>query len=131
MLGKGCMCILHVRESQIEMVFKLRWFYFNIFDFLQWCNMHLSGTVLQILKVDLFLALVVCGTILPFDDEQWQQARSSRTARRSLVVNNKYTYKQSVLRQPLCFHFQYSINYTRHSALYYKVAFVLDQFAKP
>ena len=93
--------------------------------------MHSSETVLQILNVDLFLALVVCGTILSFDAGQWQQAQSSRTARRSLVVNNEYTYKQSVLRQPLCFHFQYSINYTRHSTLHYKVAFVLDEFAQP
>ena len=93
--------------------------------------MHSAGTVLQILNFDLFQALVVCGTILSYDAGQWQQAHSSRTARRLLVANNEYTYKQSVLRQPLCFHFRFSINYMRHSTLYYKIAFVLDEFAQP
>ena len=92
MLEKG-VCILHARESQIETVFKLQRFYLHFFFiFLQWCNMPSSGTVLQILNFDLFLALVVCATILSFDAEQWQQAQSSQTAEQSLVVNNKYTY---------------------------------------
>ena len=47
-------------------------------------------------------------------------------------ANNQYTDNYCVPRQPFCFSLsvQYSINYMRYSTLYYKIDFVLDDFAQ-
>ena len=47
-------------------------------------------------------------------------------------VNNQYTYNRSVPTQPFCYSLsvQYTINYMRHSTLYYKRGFVLNDFAQ-
>ena len=47
-------------------------------------------------------------------------------------VNNRYAHNRSVPTPPFCFALsaQYSMNYMRYSALYYKIDFVLDDYAK-
>ena len=46
-------------------------------------------------------------------------------------VNNRYTSNHFVPIQPFCFSssVEYSISYMRYSAVYYKIGFVLDDFA--
>ena len=46
--------------------------------------------------------------------------------------NNRYTKNYPVLRQPFCLSLSvlYSTNYTRYPILYYKIGFVLHDFAQ-
>ena len=47
-------------------------------------------------------------------------------------VNNQYTYSHSVPTQPFSVSLSvlYSINYIRYLTLYYKIGFVLEDFAQ-
>ena len=79
------------------------------------------------MNFDLFPELAIYGMILSHDAGPWPPV-SHPTMR----INSQYTYNHSVPTQPFWFSIsvQYSINYMRHSTLYYKIGFVLDDFAQ-
>ena len=75
--------------------------------------------------------LAICNTILSGDAGQLQGPQLT-LGHRIMRVHDEYTYNHSVPIQLFCFSLsvQYSINYIKYSTLYYKIGFVLDDFAQ-
>ena len=106
---------------------------YGIFPTLWWCesDMHSEETTSNF-EFWSFPRLVICeGIILSSDTRQWQRATAPSQPQHHAGKQPTH-YNHSVPEQPFCssLSVQYSINYIRYSRFYYKIGFVLEDFAQ-
>ena len=124
--------ILYWREQEhVQAVLSLRWFNLEFFDFTmvqKWYEFSRNLTSDFEFGSFLHQQYAVRYTLMMLGSGNEPQLPVSHTIKR---VNNRYTYDHCTPRQPFCFSLpvEYSMNYMRYSTLYYKVGFVLDDFA--